>query len=103
MRDQDQGPEAGVAAVEHDDHDGHDDDDHEGEDGQARGVLPNSSIRTRAGALGATWLGEAGYFGLSASTYRTNYGIPAGAHVHGEEDHDHDHDEAVDGAGAASS
>lgn len=81
----------GVAAVEHDDHDGHDD-DHEGEDGQARGVLPNSSIRTRAGALGATWLGEAGYFGLSASTYRTNYGIPTGAHVHADDDHDHDHD-----------
>jgi iron complex outermembrane receptor protein len=62
--------------------------EHEGED-LARGTLPNSSIQTRAGALGATWLGDAGYFGLSASTYRTDYGIPAGAHVH-EDGDDHD-------------
>ncbi len=71
-------------------------DEHEGEE-LAHGTLPNSSIRTRAGALGATWLGEAGYFGLAASTYRSNYGIPDGAHVHaddddGDHDHDHDHD-----------
>jgi iron complex outermembrane receptor protein len=56
----------------------------------ARGTLPNSSIETRAGALGATWLGDAGYFGLSASTYRSNYGIPGGAHEHPDDDgHEH--------------
>lgn len=88
----------GVAAIEHDDHD-HDDGDHDHDhDGeQVRGTLPNSSVETHAGALGATWLGEAGYFGVSASTYRTNYGIPSGAHVHAEEDdgdgHDHGHDD----------
>lgn len=73
------------------DHSGH---DHaEGDaDEPRRGRLDNSSIRTRAGGVGATWLGDDGYFGVSASTYRTNYGIPNGAHVHAEDDHGHDHD-----------
>lgn len=73
------------------DHSGHDHE--EGDtDEPRRGRLDNSSVRTRAGGVGATWLGEGGYFGASASTYRTNYGIPNGAHVHADEDHDHDHD-----------
>ena len=50
-------------------------------------------MQTRAGGLGATWLGERGYFGLAASTYRSEYGIPAGAHVHAGDDHGHGHDE----------
>ncbi|MFG6108258.1 TonB-dependent receptor [Stenotrophomonas nematodicola] len=73
------------------DHSGHDHE--EGDtDEPRRGRLDNSSVRTRAGGVGATWLGEGGYFGVSASTYRTNYGIPNGAHVHADDDHDHDHD-----------
>ncbi|MDU1661342.1 MAG: TonB-dependent receptor [Stenotrophomonas maltophilia] len=74
----------------HDDHNH----DHAGEEGEEprRGRLDNSSIRTRAGGVGATWLGDGGYFGVSASTYRTNYGIPNGAHVHADgDDHGHDH------------
>ncbi|MCF7751092.1 TonB-dependent receptor [Bacillus subtilis subsp. subtilis] len=73
------------------DHSGH---DHEAGDTDQprRGRLDNSAIRTRAGGVGATWLGEGGYFGASASTYRTNYGIPNGAHVHADDDHGHDHD-----------
>jgi iron complex outermembrane recepter protein len=89
----------GYARVEHDhddDHDDHDDDDdHDDHDEQIRGLLPNSAVRTRSGALAATWLGERGHFGLSASTYRSNYGIPDGAHVHDDHDggHDDDHDD----------
>jgi len=75
---------------DHHDHD-HDHDAAEGEEPR-RGRLDNSSIRTRAGGVGATWLGDGGYFGVSASTYRTNYGIPNGAHVHADgDDHGHDH------------
>ncbi|WP_367345434.1 TonB-dependent receptor [Stenotrophomonas bentonitica] len=73
------------------DHSGHDHEDGD-TDEPRRGTLDNSSIRTRAGGVGATWLGEGGFFGASASTYRTNYGIPNGAHVHADDDHDHDHD-----------
>ncbi len=76
---------------EHGDHDGHDHDHADGDEPR-RGRLDNSSIRTRAGGLGATWLGEGGYFGVSAGTYRSNYGIPNGAHVHADDDHGHGHD-----------
>lgn len=79
---------------EHHDHH-HDPEEGHADDGDAprRGRLDNSAIRTRAGGVGATWLGDSGYFGLAASTYRSNYGIPNGAHVHADgEDHDHDHD-----------
>ena len=82
----------GVAILEHE-HD-HEEEGHEHEEeAQVHGRLNNSSIRTRAGALGATWLGEQGFFGLSVNTYRSNYGIPDGAHVHSDgHDHDHDHE-----------
>ncbi len=73
------------------DHSGHDHEDGD-TDEPRRGRLDNSSVRTRAGGVGATWLGDGGYFGVSASTYRTNYGIPNGAHVHADDDHGHDHD-----------
>ncbi len=77
-------------AHEHDDD--HADDGH-AEEENAYGTLPNSSIRTRAGAVGATWFGERGTLGVAVSTYRTNYGLPDGAHVHSEDDHGHDHGE----------
>lgn len=82
------------------DHDAHDHDAADSDEPR-RGRLDNSAVRTRAGGVGATWLGDAGYFGVSASTYRTNYGIPNGAHVHADGDHDHDdghdHGEEEDG------
>ena len=93
----------GVAILErpHDEEEDHQDGHNEEE--QVAGRLNNSSLTTRAGALGATWLGEQGFFGLAINTYRTNYGIPDGAHVHSDE-HDHGddhqaHDEA-DGEGS---
>lgn len=51
----------------------------------ARGKLPNSALQTQGGGLGASWFGERAWFGASAGTYRTNYGIPPGAHAHEEE------------------
>lgn len=77
----------GYAIVESGDHD-----HEEEEEAQTHGRVNNSSMTTRAGALGATWLGEGGFFGLSANTYRSNYGIPDGAHVHSDE-HDHEGEE----------
>ena len=49
----------------------------------ARGKLPNSSLTTEGGAFGASWFGEGAWFGAAASTYRSNYGIPPGAHGDG--------------------
>ncbi|KRG38304.1 hypothetical protein ARC78_15725 [Stenotrophomonas pictorum JCM 9942] len=71
-----------------DDHDAHAEPD---ADLGTRGRLHNSAIRTRAGGVGATWLGDSAFLGASLGTYRSNYGIPAGAHVHIDGDHDHDH------------
>ncbi|HEX4854511.1 TonB-dependent receptor [Arenimonas sp.] len=55
----------------------------------AQGRLPNSSLSTLGGAVGATWFGERSWLGASVSTYRTDYGIPPGAHAHEEEGEDH--------------
>ena len=51
----------------------------------ARGRLPNSALTTQGGGIGASWFGERAWFGGSAGTYRTNYGIPPGAHAHEED------------------
>lgn len=79
----------GYAIVEDDEHDEHEEEE---EQEQVRGVLPNSSLRTRAGAVGVTRFGDIGQFGLAISTYRSNYGIPEGAHVdaHAEDGDDED-------------
>jgi len=50
----------------------------------ARGSLPNSALSTEGGGIGASWFGDGAWFGASAGTYRTNYGIPPGAHAHEE-------------------
>lgn len=103
-RDADDYDIPGFAMAPHgeDDH-GHDDHDHDHEDEHADelgsyGHLSNSALETKGGAVGGTFFGERGFFGMAASTYRSNYGIPDGAHVHseddghGHDDHDHDHD-----------
>ena len=61
----------------------------------ARGKLPNSALTTEGGAVGASWFGERAWFGASANTYRSNYGIPPGAHAHeeGEDEEEEEHGE----------
>ena len=63
----------------------HEDGEHEEEEG-VRGTLPNSAVRTRAGALGMSWIGERGMLGASASLFDTRYGVPGHAHGHSEEE-----------------
>lgn len=59
-------------------------------DPDARGVLPNSALRTSSAALGVSWIGTRGFFGGGYSLFNTRYGIPghshAGDHDHGEEE-----------------
>jgi iron complex outermembrane receptor protein len=50
------------------------------------GVFDNSDIEVESYALGGSWLGEQGFFGIAASGFDTNYGVP------------HAHDEALPGA-----
>lgn len=80
----------GFAHLDANEESGHDGPEHE----ESFGTLPNSSLETRSGALGATWFGDSTWFGVSASTHQSNYGIPEGAHVHGGGDgHDHGDEE----------
>jgi iron complex outermembrane receptor protein len=41
-----------------------------------RGTQRNSDVRTRTGALGASWVGKDGFLGFSASRYQDRYGNP---------------------------
>lgn len=81
-----------------DDHDDHDDEheaehDHDEEE-EAYGVLPGSELEAQGGAIGASYVGERGFFGLSVSRYEAQYGLPGHGHAH--EEHDEDHDEEHD-------
>ncbi|HEY1139311.1 MAG TPA: TonB-dependent receptor [Lysobacter sp.] len=58
-------------------------------DPATKGTLPNSALRTDSGALGVSWIGERGFLGVGASLFDTRYGVPAGAHEHGD-DHAHE-------------
>lgn len=60
-----------------------------------KGKVENSFVRSRGGSVGASYVGDWGYAGVSVSRFATKYGIPSGGHVHPEgeeEEHDHEHD-----------
>ncbi|MDH5821779.1 TonB-dependent receptor [Luteimonas sp. RD2P54] len=71
------------------DHD-EDHDDHHDEE-QVYGTLPGSALRTDAGALGVSWVGERGFLGVGYSLFNTRYGVPGHAHeAHGHDEDDHE-------------
>lgn len=74
-------------------HDDDDDDDHEEE--SDRGTLENSFVETDAYSVGSTWFFDQGsYFGVSFSSYKSEYGVPGhGHHEEEEDDDDDDHEE----------
>ena len=90
----------GFAELEHeheDDHDHtHDEEhgEHEHDEENAFGVLPNSAVDTRGGAVGLSFIGDRGFLGVSVSRFESVYGLPGHAHEHEhehEDDHGHDH------------
>lgn len=76
------------------DESGHEHDEHEeGEEGEeVRGTLPGSFLKTYGGAVGASYVGDSGFFGMAVSRYESNYGLPGHAHDH-HEDEEHDGEE----------
>ena len=68
------------------DHDHDDDDDHDHE--AVEGVLENSAVRARGGAVGFSFIGDRGFAGVALSRYENRYGIPG----HGRDDDHHHHD-----------
>lgn len=80
------------------DNDGEENGDHkEGEDGDERaededGTLTNSFLDNQGGTVGLSWIGEQWRIGASYTEYKSDYGIPGGAHEHAhEEEHEGDH------------
>jgi iron complex outermembrane receptor protein len=71
------------------DHEGEGHEEHEEEENPF-GLLPNSAVDTRGGALGLSWIGTRGYAGVSVSRFETVYGVPG--HSHGHE-HEEEHEE----------
>jgi iron complex outermembrane receptor protein len=67
-----------------------------GDEGETPGVLENSSIESEGLTFGASYVHDRGFFGISASGYDTNYGVP-GEHGHGEEHGDEHHDDEEEG------
>ena len=64
---------------------------------QTFGILENSDLEIDSFSGGLSWLGEAGFFGVSVSSFDTNYGLP-GHHEHheeGEEEEEEHGEEAV--------
>jgi len=51
-------------------------------DSEGSGQIENSAVETATGSLGGSYVGDAGYFGLAATTYSTNYGVPGHEHAH---------------------
>src|SRR5690606_11573017 len=43
-------------------------------------------LQSAGGALGASWIGEAGFLGLAVGSYSSLYGIPGGGHTHAGDD-----------------
>ena len=72
----------GFAEAEHagEEHEG------EGHEEEIEGILPNSDLETRTANFGLSrFFGADAYFGLSYSTFDSEYGIPAGHEHEGEE------------------
>lgn len=90
-RDTDDYDIPGHAEDLHGAHEGEDEAEEEG----VRGTLPNSALRTRAGAFGLAWIGDRGQLGASASLFDTRYGVPGHAHGHAEEGGEEEGEESV--------
>ncbi|MCR9279836.1 MAG: TonB-dependent receptor [Pseudomonadaceae bacterium] len=60
------------------------------EEEEVRGRLPGSQYETKGGAVGASWIGEWGFAGLSVSRLDSDYGLPGG--------HEHEHEEGEEEA-----
>ncbi len=83
---------------------GHDEDDHDDHDGHEEeventfGYIGNSDGESSGASIGFSFVGDNGFFGVSASEVDKNYGLPFGvhAHAHGEEEHEDEHEEHED-------
>lgn len=68
----------------------------EGEDEEeAFGVVENSSLESKGGAVGASIVFEDGFFGVAVKTTRANYGVPGAHHEEEEGGEEEEEEETV--------
>ena len=63
----------------------HEEGEEHGEEEEAFGTVENTDSETSGGAVGMSIVGDAGFIGISVSTFDSEYGIP-GHHHHEEEE-----------------
>jgi iron complex outermembrane receptor protein len=88
---------AGLRALEEEEHDD-EEEDNEHEEEEAFGLVENSDIETKGGSVGASFIFEDGFFGISGKILNANYGVPGGGHHHeedGEEEEEEEGEESV--------
>jgi iron complex outermembrane receptor protein len=92
-------PGRSVRETDEEDHDG--DEEHDEEPAGARGYIPNSGGDTGSFKLGGSYHFDSGFVGLAVDRLENEYGIPSGAHGHGEheEEHEQEHQEEHEGEG----
>lgn len=78
----------GFAEVGEDHDEGHEEEGHAEE--EEYGILENSALETTRGAVGLSWLGRAGYLGVSVSGLAKEYGVPGHGDHHGHEGEEHE-------------
>ena len=59
------------------------------------GVLENSSLQSRSGTLGGSWITDRGFIGLAVTNFTTNYGVPGHAHHEEEEEEEEEEEPGV--------
>jgi iron complex outermembrane receptor protein len=52
------------------------------------GVVENSSLQSRNGTVGGSWVGDRGFLGAAVTNFTTNYGVPGHEHHAGEAEED---------------
>ena len=93
VRDTDDYEIPGFAVLESEEEEEHEEEEEE----PAFVTVPNTDLETAGGRFGFTRFfgergsGRGGHFGVAVSGFDTEYGIPEGAHGHGEEEHDDEH------------
>ncbi len=85
------GPEEGHEEEEHEGEE-HEDEEHGDEEDRSPGFLPNSSIESSGATLGFSWVGDRSFFGIAATGYDTDYGVPGVGHAHGHEGEEEHHE-----------
>ena len=73
---------------EQDDHDEEEEHHDEEEEEAVEGLMAGSALDLKGGAAGFSFVGERGFIGMSVSKLDSEYGIPGGAHDHGDHGHD---------------